>query len=305
MNQERKPGALYFTDITVVRTGVVALLGNYYAFENTAEQRTALLSLNNGAWGGLDVGGIGYALRCIPAQGDNPTNYLILERDRGFYSIKPPEDLEFEEIDDERSGFLMDLRQIDSHWYAAGGRYQVYRRDAAGWQRLDQDIFVDGEPGETKFFNSIDGTSANRIFAVGSSGVAMRFDGERWLDLDAPTNVGFQRVLCDPEGAVYACGYGGALYRIEDNRWEQLFEPDDSIVFWDMVQFQGRTYVCSSEQLFVINGGSIEPVTVDTGGETDLYRLAANDEQLWMCGGEYLGCYDGSEWEQFVFPDNE
>src|SRR5688572_21702562 len=106
MSRKRKLGALYFTDVTRIDRGGVALTGNYYSSDNEDEQRTAFLTLRNGTWGGLDISGISHALRFTGNPKDPKRQYLILERNRGLYRFTPPSDLRFERIFENREGFL-------------------------------------------------------------------------------------------------------------------------------------------------------------------------------------------------------
>ena len=187
MVKKRKPGALYFTDVARVDKDVVVLTGNYYSLEETEDERIALLSLKKGVWGGIDLSGIAHAVRFLGNPGNKRNGYLILERNRGLYRVIPPKSVKFEMINEEREGFLMDLRQIAGKWYAVGGHHQIYREDNGRWNPIDAGIYIQGEEGEAKILLSIDGISETDIYTVGFNGVIFHYNGNFWRKLDSPT----------------------------------------------------------------------------------------------------------------------
>jgi hypothetical protein len=303
MGKNRKLGALYFTDVARVDKDTVILTGNYYALEDSEEERTALLSLKKGNWGGLDLSGIAHAVRFIGTSRQKK-EYLVLERNRGLYRIVPPKSVKFEMINKNREGFLMDLRRIANNWYAVGGHHQIYREDNGRWIQIDDGVYVTSEEGEAKILLSVDGNSEKDIYTVGFNGVIFHYDGTSWRLLDSPTNMGFQRVLCINEEEIYICGYGNSLYRGNKNGWQALTEPDDSITYWDMAYFKGRVYVCTKKKLFEIQNDQLEEVEIPVKGPLGFYRMDSDENELWTCGNECLLKFDGETWTQYIFPDN-
>jgi len=303
MAKKRKPGALYFTGISRVDKDAVVLTGNYYALEEAAEQRTALLSLKKGSWGSLDLSGIAHAVRYSGATKSN-REYLVLERNRGLYRITPPEAAHFDRIGAKREGFLMDLRRIEDRWYAAGGHHQVYQENHGVWRAIDEAIHVPGEKGDAKVLLSIHGLSETDIYSVGFNGVLLHYNGKTWKHLPSPTNAGLQRVLCVSKDEIYLCGNANGLYRGNANKWYALTEPDDKITFWDMALFQGRVYLCTKKQLFVIEDDVLREVEIPVKGPLGFYRMDADHDEFWTCGNECLLQFNGKVWKQHVFPDN-
>lgn len=304
MVKNRKSGALYFTDIAQVEKDTVVLTGNYYALEETEEERTALLSLKKGIWGGLDLSGIAHAVRFRGDSRERRKEYLVLERNRGLYRIVPPKGVKFEMINENREGFIMDLRQIAGSWYAVGGHHQIYREDNGRWNPIDSSVFIPGEEGEAKILLSIDGNSETDIYTVGFNGVIFHYNGISWKLLDSPTNLGLQRVLCISKEEIYICGYGNSLYRGNKKEWRALTEPDDAITYWDMAYFKGRVYVCTKKKLFEIQNDQLKEVNIPVKGPLGFYRMDSDEYELWTCGNECLLKFDGENWEQYIFPDN-
>lgn len=305
MTKKRKLGALYFTDVNRVDKDGVVVIGNYYALEGAEEERTALLSLRGGVWGGMDLSGIAHAVRYRGETHDLNKQYLVLERNKGLYMVTPPNNVRFVKVNDTRDGFLMDLRQIGERWYAVGGHHQIYREENGKWESIDSGVYIPGDAGEAKILLSIDGNSEKDIYAVGFNGVVLHYDGITWKQLDSPTDYGFQRVLCVSEDEVYLCGYGNSLYRLNKDSWIALTEPDDAVVFWDMRYFQGKLYVCTKKKLFILEHNQLEEVIIPVKGPLGFYRMDSDENELWTCGNECLLQFDGKNWKQFVFPDNE
>lgn len=300
MAKKRKPGALYFTDVARAGSNSVILVGNYYALEGKTEQRIALLSFKNGVWGGIDLAGVAHAVRLQ----DSKKGYLVLERNRAVYSVLPPDQLEYTKIDENREGFLMDVRRIGAHWYAVGGHHQIYRGEGTTWIAFDDDVYVPGEDGETKMLLSVDGSSESDIYAVGFDGMILHYDGKAWTAIDCPTNVGLQRVLCVGSDEVYICGNGNTLIRGSVQGWTPLTEPDESITFWDLAYFRGEIYVCTKHRLFKLVDDQLEVVEIPVKGPLGFYRMDSDEKELWTCGNECLLQFDGRTWTQHVFPDN-
>ncbi len=305
MPAKRKLGALYFTGITRIDKGGVALTGHYYASEEKEEQRTAFLTFRNGTWGGMDVAGISHTLRFTGNPADPNRQYLILERNRGLYRFTPPSSLHFERIHQNRKGFLMDLRKVAGNWYAVGGHYQVYREVHGVWDPIDDGIYLPGEEGDAKLLTSIHGLTDSDIYTVGFNGIILHYDGMNWTQVQSPTNVGIQRVLCVSNDEIYICGNANGLYRGNRRQWAALTEADERITFWDMAAFKGRVYACTKKELFVINGNSVEKVEIPVKGPLGFYRMDSDQDELWTCGNECLLQFDGENWKQHIFPDNE
>ncbi|WP_372623351.1 hypothetical protein [Falsiroseomonas sp.] len=278
-----------------------AFTGQLYSLEDSNDRRTGVPTVHNGEWASYGVlSGILHAIRFTE---DPERQLLLLARAHGLYRISK-KGISFEDIGKDDEGFLMDLRRIGARWYAVGGHHHVYREEATGWQRFDQGVHIPDEPGEARILLSIDGVAEDDIYAVGFNGVILHHDGSAWAELESPTNVGLQRVLCVSRDEVYICGYGNALYRGNRTGWQALTAPDENVVYWDMARFHGRIYVCTKQRLFVLNGDRLDEVDIPVEGPLGFYRLDASDTELWSCGNECVLRFDGTTWTQYVWPDN-
>jgi hypothetical protein len=305
MNANRKPKALYFTDVVRIDRGGVGLIGHYRASDEKDEQKTIFMIYRNGNWGEVEVNGICEALRFTGDPNDPKRQYLLLERNRGLFRFNPPTNTKFERIFPKRQGFLIDLRKIDKKWYIVGGHHQIYVEEGEAWRSIDEGVYIPGEKGEARILLSIHGLKKSSIYAVGTNGVIFHYDGRKWTEMDSPTNVGLQRVLCVGNDEVYLCGDANGLYRGNEKQWLPLTEADDAVTFWDMTLFRNQVYVCTKKQLFVIRGDSLEEVKIPLKGPLGFYRMDADEDELWTCGNDCLLQYDGKSWTQHVFPGNK
>lgn len=303
--KKRHPEAVYFTDVSIVKNDHVLFTANYYALENSIEEKTAIISLKEGKWGGTNLQGIAHALMVDHINSKQRVIY-VLDRNRAVYKLDSSIQGDWIRINESRNGFLMDLNKIGGDLYAVGGNHQIYHEVAGNWNAVDDGVYINGAKGGAKILTTIDGINKDNIYAAGMNGVILYYDGKRWDRLDVPTNVGIQKILCVSDKTVYACGYENLLMRGNSNGWEVLTELDDSIVYWDMCKYKDDIFMCSKTNIFRLSDSGF-PIQEDINVERPLgfYRMDANQEQLWTVGNECVLKYDGKKWEQFKFPLND
>jgi hypothetical protein len=75
------------------------------------------------------------------------------------------------------------------------------------------------------------GTAANDVFAVGDSGVALRFDGATWRAFPKPTARDLRALWGRGPTDVYAVGDSGTVLRYNGVQWRPLAAPWRSIIY--------------------------------------------------------------------------
>jgi hypothetical protein len=303
--KKRNAKSLYFSCVARAGEQSVLLAGHLYALEESETAQSVLMTLRSGEWKTMNVTGIVNALRCQVESARDPREYLILEQNRGLYRIQPPAGVQFGKIDSKRQGFLMDLKKIGKKWFAVGDHRQVYEGNGKNWQPIDQGAYIAGKKGDSKIFFSIDGFSESDLYAAGYNGEIFHYDGAIWNQLDSPTNLGLQKVLCVDKNVIYICGHANGLYRGNKSNWLALTEPDDETILWDMAYFRGQVYVCNGTDLFVIRQDALEKVAIPLDGPFSFYRMDADKDELWTCGGECLLQFDGKTWTRHIYPENK
>ncbi len=66
---------------------------------------------------------------------------------------------------------------------------------------------------------SVRGTSARNVYAVGSDGAILHYDGKAWADMSKGLTYNLSNVWCSKEGAVFAVGRDGVIVRFGGNVW--------------------------------------------------------------------------------------
>jgi hypothetical protein len=155
------------------------------------------------------------------------------------------------------------------------------------------------------------GEDENNIFAVGTFGIILRCDGQRWSLMDSRTQTHFSGVWGTSANDVYAVGYGGIVQRFDGSEWSlwgEVGQYDHLDAVWGT----------SSDNLFVAGSGGIihrfngiewvQMQVPDVPAIKDIWGLSGNDiyaaAELYSDhnGEGPILHYNGSEWIT-VFSD--
>ena len=202
-------------------------------------------------------------------------------------------------------GYLNQIKRISDRVYVCGYNGQVYRRDDSGWKHMDNGLLE--SPAAKSLLNivSIDGTSDHDIYVVGIKGTVAHYDGTLWKRIEAPTRLFLTWVRCLPSGEVYVCGFKGTLLKYSAGQWQVLSDPAFRDDFSCIEFFQGKVYLASLTQVFVLEGDKLKPIDLSsTTPEPDAFRLDAKDDVLWSFGQRYVCFFDGKRWTHVTHPDN-
>jgi hypothetical protein len=205
----------------------------------------------------------------------------------------------------QRRGVLRDLRIIDGVPYVSGMKRQVYRREVPGqWQRVDAGVLVPIASQDIKAFDSIDGFSKRELYAVGLEGEIWTYDGNVWTQIDSPTSVALERVLCAPDGNVYAAGQLGTLLKGRGTKWQVVDLGDFRETIWDICWFKERLYIGASRNLLVLDASGATKVDMPLQAPRTFGNFATNGEVLWSIGQKTLVyTHDGNTWTEVMCMD--
>ena len=193
-------------------------------------------------------------------------------------------------------GPLTRVRTIAGKAYAIGMDRQVYRRDDANrWTCIDQSARPG--PKEVKGFESIDGFSADDLYAVGYDGDIFHWNGKSWRQIDSPTNLILTDVCCAADGLVYIVGQMGTIIRGRGDRWEVLDHGGGKAHLWNCAVFQGRLYTTTNSKLLHLGtDGKLVPVDFGEDLPATVYHLATGDGILLSIGAKDVMSFDGITW---------
>jgi hypothetical protein len=304
---EPQVSPLSYVAATVISNDLVFILTQVDELNARAVDHTKVLRWKNGQWGHFMI--------------DWPTTHIVQDRRHGptallslgvnaVVHVAQGKDRIGEPVDSSNQGplhrgVLRDLRVIDHVPFAAGMQRQVYRRDAPGqWQRLDASVVLPVGSQEIKGFNSIDGFSARDLYAVGLDGEIWSYDGKAWAQLDSPTSVSLQRVLCAPDGNVYAAGHAGTLLKGRGSAWQVIDLGGFRDTIWDICWFKERLFIGASRDLLVLGPSGATRIDMPLQAPRTFGRFATNGEVLWTIGQKTLThTHDGNTWTEVMCMD--
>ncbi len=191
-------------------------------------------------------------------------------------------------------------KYIGNHFYVVGLNRSVLRREGPNlWTNLSRDIQEDStEIG----FEDIDGFDDNDLYAVGFNGDAWHYNGEKWSQLDLPTNISLYSVCCASDGHVYIGGNCHIVIKGRGEKWEVIHKDDSWRSCKQIVDYQGRLLTVDEwgGQIFEIKSDSF--ATMETDGFDFLAAsclcLASGHGMLLVAGTGSAVVYDGQNWHR-------
>ncbi|HVE16236.1 MAG TPA: hypothetical protein VNB29_05840, partial [Chthoniobacterales bacterium] len=218
-----------------------------------------------------------------------------------------PESVDRSEKGPQHVGDLREVRTIGKKAYVVGMGRTAYRRDGTDrWVRIDQSVRYSSKTSNAGF-NSIHGFSEKEIYAVGWEGEIWRYDGEKWTRCPSPAKRALFRVVCAPDGVVYAAGQSGTLVAGRKGKWTVIRQNCTKDDFYGGTWFRDRLYLSTDSGLFVLEGSSLKAAAITSAGKQKLKfradesfeHLASTDEVMWSVGSK-MAMYtrDGSTWTE-------
>jgi hypothetical protein len=296
---------LLFMAGTVVRRDMAFIAAQIVELNRRDVEHTKVLRWKDGAWAHYMIDWP--VTRVLSEQAASVTVYAA--EPFGRVHIARGRERVVEHVDQSREGpanrgVIRHMQWIGGMIHAVGMQRQAYRRTAAGvWEHFDEGAALSLGSREIKSFDSIDGFSTRDIYAAGLDGEIWRYDGV-WRQVDSPTSVGLEKVLCVQPQTVYIGGQIGTLLRGRENEWAVIDAGDLRETISDLAWFRGRLYACSKSGLFVVDGDELVGVDLGLGDGWTFGNLEAGDGVLWSIGRTRLAkTIDGVTWEEIVCTD--
>jgi hypothetical protein len=195
-------------------------------------------------------------------------------------------------------GPLRGVRVVDDRVYVVGMDRQVYRRDGINqWIEMDKGARPTATNDDVVVgFESVDGYSANELYAVGWDGEIWSYSGSVWAQISSPVNVVLLDVCCAGDGMVYACSRNGGLIRGRAGQWEVVDLKGFNDDIWSLAWYKGRLYLASMDNLFTLGIRGLELVDVGTERPSTCYDLVCDAGVLWSVGAKDVIAFDGHRW---------
>lgn len=166
--------------------------------------------------------------------------------------------------------------------------------DGTYWTRMVVDA-------ETPTLNSVWGTSATDVFAVGHEGVILHWNGTAWTRMAGPTTQELSGVWGTSSTNVYAVGHDGGIFHYDGTDWNVVFSGS-------LVELHD-VWASSATDVFVVGDGGVIRhwdgtawSSMDTPVLSDLYGVwgsSATNVYAVGAGGTVLR-YDGTAWAELT-----
>lgn len=180
-------------------------------------------------------------------------------------------------------GELTRCRAVGDAAYVVGQCGQVYRLSPSGFDEFSFGLRSDDGPD----LEDVGGFSASALYACGTGGAVLRFDGARWQHLDSPTNANLSGIFVESERSAYFCGDAGILIHLIDDQWFS-FVSDVERNYWDICCFRGAIVLAHGSGLDSFDGSSFRPLDPAPAADNTFYRVCAHGDLLLSTGPDDL-----------------
>lgn len=224
-------------------------------------------------------------------------------------------------------GYVSCIRSIGGVLYVCGFNGQVYRRAKQGWVHVDAGLLQNALNSEDLKINDpvalleqlsasaqssrdlmdIHGTSEADIYVAGCDGFIAHFNGLEWKILSQQTAASLNAIYVQSVNEVWVAGSQGTLLRGSVKLgFKVLTRKALSADFYSIAEFDGVIYLGASNGLYTYRGNKLEKVRIDVAhGLSEVCSVEQKDGKLWVLSSKMLLRFDGSQWENFVHPNNK
>lgn len=194
------------------------------------------------------------------------------------------------------------IKTVGGYAHSVGGGRAIYKRaDIGKWVKIDQGL-PKVEASTVQGFNDLDAFSETDMYAVGGHGDVWHFNGKSWMQMGFPTNMQLATVTCAGDGKVYVSGEGGSLWVGRMSTWEPLYQGASSVLWNDVLWFDGRLWLASDYQLRTLNGKALAEVEYQGEAVPAFGHMDARDGLLAVASPWGVMSFDGHAWRTIVAP---
>jgi hypothetical protein len=239
------------------------------------------------------------------------------ETDAQIYIVDDDGQLSYEQIPTREGKIKASLRMLrglrNGHAYAVSGTREVRERIGPGnWTILDNgipklDYF--GENEDQLFlhgFNNIDGFSDNDLYASGGDGDLWHYDGNRWRQVDIPTNAALEYICCGGDGLAYITTNLGTVVQGRGDRWRVIKQDVTKQILEDITWYRDRIYISTEYGLFEIKDGVFAKAEIAEGSPYTFGFIDARDGVLLCVSPESeISYHDEHGWHKLIYRERE
>ena len=143
---------------------------------------------------------------------------------------------------------------------------------------------------------AIGGSHKDNLLCVGDGGFVARFDGKKWTTLKLKTKAAFRAVYVLENEEAYLCGLDGACFRLKGESLETIQTQGQD--FYSVACYKNEIYFGSlASGVFKVEKDKLVLVKDKAKGG----HMTAQKDYLWTCGLEQAVRFDGTTWRKVDF----
>ena len=157
-------------------------------------------------------------------------------------------------------------------------------------------------------FRDIAGFSDNDLYACGGDGDLWHYDGDKWYQIDLPTNASLDKICCGSDGQIYITTDINTVVQGIADHWRVIKQDVTDEVFENIVWYQGRCLINTQSAIYEIVDGVFSYSPLNKGMPNPASIIATNDNML-LTASRFFGiqneisCYDGKEWHKILYRE--
>ena len=196
------------------------------------------------------------------------------------------------------TGHIRSATTIGNDVIVVGMQRQVYRRvGGKGWVDMMEGI-PPLDPDRVAGFECVLAVSNDEIYAAGWDGEIWLFDGDRWTQVDSPTNRIITSLCLNEEGDVIGCGRNGMIIKGRRDTWRVVDDiecPDD---LWSVESYSGTVYASALRFMYALSDSGLGEVEFGSLELGSFGLLVSGGGVLWSIGEKDLASFDGKTWSR-------
>ena len=178
--------------------------------------------------------------------------------------------------------------------YSAETEVPVYKSTDAGntWKSA-----FAGMPSSPKHLMGIWGDSSAAVFIVGWSGIILRYDGNRWVEMTSGTTEHLRGIWGHSSASIFAVGAGGTILHFDGSTWASM-DSGTTEYLYDIWGSSSTSVFAVGANGAMLHYNGITWVHMDSGTTEDLSAIWGHSSTSVFAvgaGGTILH-FDGSTW---------
>ncbi len=189
-------------------------------------------------------------------------------------------------------GPMRRIRVIGNVAICVGSFGQVYRVDE---KKIEPLTFLEiyDEPVTIK---EIAGKSITNFVAVTQHGYAAKFDGQKWIDLQLPTNLKLTGVTLLENNDLAIVGSGGNLFIGRDTIWHHFRNDDLPRDYYAVNQLNEHIYLSHIAGIDVFDGVEFHEIGYDNKLQLEFAFMSRAKDSIWAFSGTTIGQIHSKSW---------